>query len=204
LPEEQREAKAKQLAREEASRPFDLTTGPLLRATLLYLASQEHVLLVTMHHIVSDGWSMGIFYRELSALYEPSQRGTPPLFLSFHPVWRFCGLAERMVTREVLDKQLVFWKDHLGDLTTLELPTDRLRPSVQTFHGAAHTVEFPESLTEALRGLSHKEGATLFMTLLTAFQSLLHRYNGAERHSRGHSHCQPESCRNRGIDRFFL
>jgi amino acid adenylation domain-containing protein len=181
LPEEQKEAKARELAKDEASRPFDLSTGPLLRSTLLQLDSEEHVLLVTMHHIISDGWSMGIFYRELSALYKAFSQGSPsplpdlPLQYVDFAVWQ-----KEWLEGEVLEKQLMFWREQLNGISPLELPTDHPRPLVQTFHGATHTVEFPESLTEALRGLSRKEGATLFMTLLAAFQSLLHRYTGQE------------------------
>jgi amino acid adenylation domain-containing protein len=181
LPEEQREAKARELASEEASCPFDLTTGPLLRATLLQLDPKEHVLLVTMHHIVSDGWSMGIFNREFSVLYDAFSEGNPsplpelPIQYADFAVWQ-----RKWLQGERLEEQLRFWKDHLRGITTLELPADRPRPSVQTFHGATHTVVFPKGLTEALRSLSRKEGATLFMTLLTAFQCLLHRYTGQD------------------------
>jgi len=181
LSEEQREAKARELASEEASRSFDLTAGPLLRATLLQLAPEEHVLLVTMHHIISDGWSMGIFYRELSALYEAFSQGKPspfpelPIQYADFAVWQ-----RQWLQGKELEEQLTFWKEQLRNISTLELPTDRPRPSVQTFCGAVHTVEFPKSLTEALWGLSRKEGVTLFMTLLAGFQSLLHRYTGQE------------------------
>ena len=181
LSEEQREAKARELASEEASRSFDLTAGPLLRATLLQLAPEEHVLLVTMHHIISDGWSMGIFYRELSALYEAFSQGKPspfpelPIQYADFAVWQ-----RQWLQGKELEEQLMFWKEQLRNISTLELPTDRPRPSVQTFCGAVHTVEFPKSLTEALWGLSRKEGVTLFMTLLAGFQSLLHRYTGQE------------------------
>jgi len=181
LPEEQREAKARELAGDEASRSFDLTTGPLLRATLLHLAPQEHLLLVTMHHIISDGWSMGIFYRELSALYIAFSKGNPsplpdlPVQYADFSVWQ-----RQWLQGKKLEEQFAFWKEQLNNISTLELPTDRPRPSVQTFCGAEHKVEFSENITEALRDLGRKEGATLFMILLAAFQSLLHRYTGQE------------------------
>jgi amino acid adenylation domain-containing protein len=181
LPDEQREAKTRELAGEEASRPFDLATGPLLRATLLRLASEEHVLLVTMHHIISDGWSMGIFYRELSALYEAFSKGNPsplpelPIQYGDFSVWQ-----KEWLRGEVLEKQLMFWKEHLNGVSTLELPTDHPRPALQTFNGAKHTFRLPKDLTEALKALSRKEVATLFMTLLAGFQSLLRRYTGQD------------------------
>ena len=181
IPLEQRETKARQLAGEEASRPFDLTAGPLLRAALLQLTPQEHVLLLTVHHIVFDGWSWAILYRELSALYEVFLRGNPsslpelPIQYADFAVWQ-----RQWLQGKKLEEQLAFWKEHLNGVSPLELPTDRPRPSVQTFHGATHTVEFPQSLTETLQGLSRKEGATLFMTLLAAFQSLLRRYTGQD------------------------
>ncbi len=181
MPEGQREVKTKQLANEEASRPFDLVTGPLLRATLLRLAPEDHVLLLTMHHIISDGWSMGILYRELSVLYEAFSKGTPsplpelPIQYADFAVWQ-----REWLQGKKLQEQLMFWKEQLRDITTLQLPTDHQRSAVQTFHGAMHTVQLPMDLTEAMQGLSRKEGVTLFMTLLTAFQGLLHRYTGQD------------------------
>ena len=176
-----REAKARELATEEASRPFDFVTGPLLRATLLRLSPEDRVLLLTMHHIVSDGWSMGILYRELSVLYEAFLKGKPsplselPIQYADFAVWQ-----REWLQGKKLEEQLTFWKERLRDITTLELPTDHPRPSMQTFHGATHAVEFPQDLTETLQGLSRRKGVTLFMTLLAAFQSLLHRYTGQD------------------------
>ncbi|MGC2062824.1 MAG: condensation domain-containing protein, partial [Thermodesulfovibrionales bacterium] len=181
VPEGQREAKAKQLASEEASRPFDLVTGPLLRAALLRLNPEDHILLLTIHHIVSDGWSMGILYRELSVLYEAFLKGNPsplsdlPIQYADFAVWQ-----REWLQGKKLEEQLTFWKEQLRDITTLKLPIDHPRPSVQTFQGTTHTVEFPQDLTETLQVLSRAEGVTLFMTLLTAFQSLLHRYTGQD------------------------
>ncbi|HAM51733.1 MAG TPA: non-ribosomal peptide synthetase [Nitrospiraceae bacterium] len=179
--EEQKQAKAQQLAREEESRPFDLVMGPLLRAVLVRLKPEEHVLLLTMHHIVSDGWSVGILYRELSVLYDAFSKGNlsplPQLPIQYadFAVWQ-----RNWLKGEVLEKQLSFWIEHLQHISPLELPTDHPRPAVQTFDGATHTIQFPQTLTEALQVLSRKEGVTLFMTLLAAFQSLLHRYTGQE------------------------
>ena len=134
-----------------------------------------------MHHIISDGWSMGILYRELSVLYEAFSKGKPsplpelPIQYADFAVWQ-----REWLQGKNLEEQLTFWKEQLRDITTLELPTDHPRPPVQTFHGATHTVQLPKELTEALQGLSRKEGVTLFMTLLTAFQGLLHRYTGQD------------------------
>jgi amino acid adenylation domain-containing protein len=177
--EEQRKMKVLELANEEASKPFDLTAGPLLRATLLRLGRQEHVLLLTVHHIVSDGWSMGIIYRELSALYEAFLQGDPsplpdlPIQYADFAVWQ-----RQWLQGQKLERQLSFWKEHLKGAPVLELASDYPRPSVQTFNGALHTLQFPKTLTESLHGLSRKEGVTLFMVLLAAFQTLLHRYTG--------------------------
>ena len=134
-----------------------------------------------MHHIISDGWSMGILYRELSALYEAFLKGMPsplpelPIQYADFAVWQ-----REWLQGKNLEEQLTFWKEQLRDITSLQLPTDHPRPPVQTFHGATHTVQLPKELTEALQGLSRKEGVTLFMTLLTAFQGLLHRYTGQD------------------------
>jgi amino acid adenylation domain-containing protein len=177
MPQEQREAKAKRLASEEASRPFDLVIGPLLRVMLLKLSPEDHVLLLTIHHIVSDGWSLGILYREISVLYEAYLKGklSPlselPIQYADFAVWQ-----REWLKGKNLEEQLIFWKKQLSDITNLELPTDHPRPSMQTFHGATHNVEFPHDVTEALKDLSRMEGTTLFMTLLAAFQCLLHRY----------------------------
>lgn len=181
MPDEQREANTKECVNEEAGRPFDLAAGPLLRATLLRLKQDEHVLLVTMHHIVCDGWSMGILYRELSVLYEAFSKGKPsplpelPIQYADFAVWQ-----RQWLQGQNLEKQLTFWKEHLKDVSSLDLPTDHVRPVVQTVRGSMHTIQFPASLTEALQGLGRKENITLFMTLLAAFQGLLHRYTGQD------------------------
>jgi amino acid adenylation domain-containing protein len=162
-------------------RPFDLSRGPLLGAGLLRLDEQEHVLLVTMHHIVSDGWSMGVFIQELARFYEEFSGGRPaappelPIQYADFAVWQ-----REWLSGEVLEKQLSYWRKQLAGLPVLELPTDRGRPPVQSFRGADHLISFSKSLTEGLRDLSRREGATLYMTLLAAFQVLLARYTGQE------------------------
>jgi aspartate racemase len=181
LPRAARGAEARRIVREEARRPFDLAQGPLFRAKLLGLGQEEHVLLVGMHHIVSDGWSLGIFWRELGALYEafsegkPSPLPDPPIQYADYAVWQ-----RRRLTGEVLDEQLGYWRRRLADVPTLELPTDRPRPAVQTHRGARQKLELSEWLTERLKDLSRQEGVTLFMVLLAAFQVLLSRYSGQD------------------------
>ena len=180
-PQAEREAEALRRAREEARRPFDLERGPLWKAKLLRLDEEMHVLLLTKHHIVSDAWSMGLIRRELTALYEAFSTGRPsplpelPIQYADYAVWQ-----RQWLTGEVLEEQLGYWKERLAELPTLELATDRPRPAVQTHRGAREKLVLPESLTRALKELSRREGATLFMVLLAAFQALLGRYSGQE------------------------
>ncbi|MBZ4423328.1 non-ribosomal peptide synthetase, partial [Myxococcus sp. RHSTA-1-4] len=165
--------------RDELLRPFNLTTGPLVRAQLLKLGAAEHVLALNMHHIVSDGWSMGVLVREVAALYEAFSQGTPsplpplPLQYADYAVWQRGWLQGA-----VLDEQLGWWRKQLSGLSTLELPTDKPRPPVQTFHGAHLPLVLSRSASEALKALCQREGATPFMALLAAFQVLLSRYSG--------------------------
>jgi amino acid adenylation domain-containing protein len=180
LPLTAREAAAQHLATEAARCPFDLAHGPLVRATLLRLSSEDHVLLLILHHIIFDGWSAEVFWRELAALYTAICTGLPislpalPLQYADFAVWQ-----RQWLQGEVLEAQLTYWKQQLGDtLPVLELPTDRPRPPVQTFQGARQSLLLPASLTAALKTLSQQEGVTLFMTLLAAFQTLRCRYTG--------------------------
>jgi amino acid adenylation domain-containing protein len=182
LPESEHEAEAIRLAAEEAFRPFDLSRGPLVRATLLRLGAEDHVLLLTLHHIVSDGWSMGVLFREFAALYEAFSQGKPsplgelPIQYADYAMWQ-----REWLQGEVLEQQLSYWKERLsGELPVLELPTDRPRPAVQSFRGTYQHVALPKELSAGLRALSRQEGATLFMTLLAAFQTLLARYTGQD------------------------
>jgi amino acid adenylation domain-containing protein len=162
----------------EVQRPFDLSAGPLVRGKLLKLGDDTHVLVIVMHHIISDGWSVGVFVREVSASYKAISEGhpasLPELALQYadYAVWQ-----REWLSGEALDAQLQYWRGQLaGAPPALELPTDRTRPKVQTFRGAAVPVELPESLTKELKTLSRRAGATLFMTLLAAFKVLLRRY----------------------------
>src|SRR5262249_10516739 len=158
--------------------PFDLAHAPLVRTTLLRLTSEDHVLLMTLHHMIFDGWSTEVFWRELTTLYTAICTGQPlslpalPIQYADFAVWQ-----RQWLKGEVLDAQLAYWKRQLGhDLPGLNLPTDRPRPSIQTFRGVHHTVELPQRLSAALKTLSQQEGVTLFMALVAAFQTLLFRY----------------------------
>ncbi len=182
LPEDEREAESRRLSTEEARQPFDLEHGPLIRAGLLRLQAEEHVLLLNMHHIISDGWSTGVFVRELRALYEAFSQDKPsplpelPIQYADFAVWQREWLAG-----EVLERQLSYWKGQLtGAPAVIDLPTDRPRPAVQSYRGAHQSMRLSRELTEKLKELSQREGATLFMTLLAAFQTLLMRYTSQE------------------------
>jgi amino acid adenylation domain-containing protein len=181
VPAGEREAHVRRLALEEVQRPFDLARGPLVRAKLIRLDAEEHVLILTMHHIVSDGWSQGVFWGELAALYEAFAAGQPtPLP---EPAFQYADFAhwQRLwLQGEVLDRQLTYWKRQLAGVSTLQLPTDRPRPAVQTFRGARHGLTLSATLTQAIKELSRRQGVTLFMTLLAAFQTLLQRYTGQD------------------------
>jgi amino acid adenylation domain-containing protein/non-ribosomal peptide synthase protein (TIGR01720 family) len=180
LPVIEREAAVQRLATEEGQHPFNLPYGPLMRTTLLRLTSEDHILLLTLHHMVFDGWSAEIFWRELAALYSASCAGQPaPLATLYLQYADFAAWQRRWLQGEALEAQLAYWKQQLGEnLPALELPTDRPRPPVQTLRGARRSLVFPTSLTAALKTLSQQEGTTLFMTLVAAFQTLLCRYTG--------------------------
>jgi aspartate racemase len=182
LPETEREVEAQRLVTEEAQRPFDLVNEQSFRTQLLHLGEEEHLLLLTMHHIVSDGWSLGVFMRELTALYEAfsteKSSSLPELPIQYAD---FAAWQNEWLVGEVLEVQLNYWKRHLGgQLPVLDLPTDRPRPPVQTYRGARQSLELPKKSSDALKALSQQEGVTLFMTLLAVFQILLYRYTGQE------------------------
>jgi amino acid adenylation domain-containing protein len=176
------EAALGQRVREEAARPFDLAAGPLFRAALLRLGAEDHVLLLSMHHIVSDGWSMGVFFRELSALYAAYHEGGESPLAELEVQYADYAVWQReQLAGEALDRQLAYWRERLaGAPELLELPTDRPRPAVQTYRGATVPMEFSRELLERLQALERTEGATLYMVLLSAFQVLLSRYGGSE------------------------
>ena len=182
IPETERDADVQRLTTQEAQQPFDLTTGPLLRVKLLRLDEAEHVLLLTMHHIISDGWSLNMLMRELTVLYEAFSTGKPASLPELPIQYADFALWQReWLSGAVLDSQLAYWKQQLGgELPVLELPTDRPRLPVQTYRGARQSFELSKDLTDALKALSRREGVTLFMTLLAAFKTLLYRYTGQE------------------------
>lgn len=177
----------KMKAKEEVMRQFDLKQGPLIRFLLLRRNEHENVLLMNMHHIIGDGWSMGILMKELFTLYEAFEKGEEsPLTELPIQYADFARWQRDWLQGEVLNEQLAYWKKQLGDsVPVLQLPTDRPRPSVQSYRGATEMFTLPHQLTEDLRILSQKEGVTLFMTLLAAFQTLLYRYTGQEEISVG-------------------
>jgi amino acid adenylation domain-containing protein len=173
-----RQAEADRLARQEAHRPFDLERGPLLRSALLRLASEEWLLLLTMHHIVGDGWSSAILAGELQTLYEAFARGRPsplpelPLQYADFALWQRSWLAG-----ELLERELAYWRVALaGAPPVLELPTDRPRPPVQSFRGGRRQLAVAPGVWRALAELARRDGATSYMALLAAFQVLLGRY----------------------------
>ncbi|HEX7243129.1 MAG TPA: amino acid adenylation domain-containing protein, partial [Longimicrobiaceae bacterium] len=180
LPDAEREAEAGRLAGAEALRPFDLARGPLLRSTLLRLREGDHVVCFTLHHVVSDGWSMGVLVREVSAFYAAARRGSPaelpelPVQYADYAVWQRDWLRG-----EVPEGQVDFWREQLrGAPPLLEIPTDRPRAAGQSARAAGHTFVLAPELARELRALGRREGATLFMALLTGWQALLGRYTG--------------------------
>ncbi len=182
LPAEERQQKAQQLATAEAVRPFDLSRGPLLRLNLLRLDATEHVLLTTMHHIISDGWSLGVVMREIEALYEAYRSGEEsplaelPLQYADYAMWQ-----RQWFNAEMLDEQLGYWKRQLaGAPAVLDLPTDRKRYGVRSHRGATQALILSSDLGSSLKALCREEGVTLFMLLLAAFQVLLARHSGQE------------------------
>ncbi len=180
LPAE-RDAEVIRLAAEEARRPFDLTTGPLIRARVARLDRVEYVFFLTMHHIISDGWSMGILFDELRRGYVAFATGRrpslPDLPLQYgeYAVWQ-----REMLAGEAREDLVAYWRTQLADVPVLELPLDRPRPAVQRFRGSAVSLVVPEPVARALESLAHREGSTLFMVLLAAFQALLARYCGQD------------------------
>ncbi|MFV1966025.1 MAG: amino acid adenylation domain-containing protein, partial [Pirellulaceae bacterium] len=181
LPDEPRESEVTRRSVAEANEPFDLTQGPLLRTQLLRVDESEYVFLLTMHHIVSDGWSMGVLVGELMGLYRTISAGTPPslpglpIQYADYAVWQ-----RRSLAGPVRQKHLSYWRDQLDGVPVLQLPVDHPRPAVQTFRGANRSILLEAPLIESLEAISHQEGGTLYMTMLAAFQTLLHRYTGQE------------------------
>jgi amino acid adenylation domain-containing protein/non-ribosomal peptide synthase protein (TIGR01720 family) len=180
LPATEQEREMQLWATEQATKPFDLANDCLLRVTLLVFSESDFVLLFCMHHIVSDGWSMGIFVQELASLYNALRAGLPsPLPALSIQYADFAAWQRQWLQGEVLQAQLDYWQKQLADAPALlEMPTDRPRPAVQSWRGATQSFILTNELTEALNALSRSESVTPFMTLLTAFDILLYRYTG--------------------------
>jgi amino acid adenylation domain-containing protein/FkbM family methyltransferase len=180
LSDAERESETHRLVTEEAQQPFDLAAGPLMRASLIKLADDEHVLLATMHHIISDGWSMNVLVREVATLYEAyTNDATSPLPELEMQYADFAAWQRSWLEGEALDKQLSYWREQLsGSPAVLELPADRPRPAVQSHRGATRSMIVPAEVTQTLKEITRREGVTLFMTLLAAWQTLLSRYSG--------------------------
>lgn len=175
-------AEIQQIVTKEARQPFDLSNGPLLRVTLLRLGPESHVLVLIMHHIITDGWSMGIFIQELSSLYQTFTLSSPlllpelPIQYADFAVWQ-----RQWLTEEIQKQQLNYWKQQLAGATPLlELPTDKPRPPVQTFSGATQKFQIDPNLSKQIKTFSQQSGATLFHTLLAAFVVLMFRYSGQD------------------------
>jgi amino acid adenylation domain-containing protein len=181
LPEAQRESEMLRLANEEAQQPFDLAHGPLLRTMLFRLGTQDYLLLLTIHHIIFDGWSGNLFFHELATLYQAFDTGQPatlpplPIQYADFAVWQ-----KEQLQGELLEEQLAYWKKQLADApTTLELPTDYPRPAASP-RGSTYLFTFSQSLTDSLKALSRREGVSLYTTLVASFQTMLYRYTGQD------------------------
>ncbi len=179
LPEIEREPEALRLVTKEWQQPFDLTRGSLLRVKVLRLGDEDHVVAFTIHHIVSDGWSMQVLVKELMALYQAFSEGKPSPFSELSIQYGDYARRQREeLNSDVLARQIAYWKQQLdGSPRLMQLPADYERPSVQRFQGGFQSLVLTEALTEPLRQLSRLQSATLFITLLTALQILLHYYS---------------------------
>ncbi|KAF9922219.1 hypothetical protein BGZ67_010651, partial [Mortierella alpina] len=180
--EQDRKAFAKRYAAQESSKPFELGKGPLVRAQLIQLADNEHFFVITMHHIITDGWSMGVLIRELNESYDAYSSGLPstlaPLPIQYpdYAVWQ-----RQQLSQDKLKDQAAYWRQTLaGAPASIELPTDRPRPPQQSFDGASVPIRFNSQLTHAIKCLSQKNEATLFMTILAAWSAVLSRLSGQD------------------------
>ena len=181
LPALEAQQAAYAMATAEARKPFTLSEGPLVRASLLRITAEESLFLFTIHHIVSDGWSMDVFFRELSNIYDAFANGRPcplpdlPIQYGDFALWQ-----REWLSGERLEHQLSFWKGRLEAAAVLALPTDHPRAAIQSYRGAVYSFEIPKPIYLAAKSFSQRQGVTLFMTLLAAFQVLLHRYTGQD------------------------
>jgi len=178
---ERPEAGMRELAAEEALRPFSLAEGPLFRAHLVRLAAEVHVLVIVVHHVAFDGWSIGVLLQELTALYGAEVSGEPSGLEELPVQFADYALWERERNKDAPPKELVeYWRENLRDFPTLQMPTDRPRPALDSFDGAVEWLDMGGEVLAGLRELSRREGATLFATVLAALQALLHRYTGQD------------------------
>jgi amino acid adenylation domain-containing protein len=181
LPDGGREVEVKSIVTAEIEHPFDLSSGPLLRVKLLVLSKTEHILLLNMHHIICDDWSIGVLIRELGILYTAFAQKQPSPLLELPLQYAdFAHWQREWLQGEVLQTQLTYWQQQLNGISMLHLPTDKPRPAIQSYEGATQFFELPKKLTDALEKLSQQEGVTFFMTLLAAFKTLLYRYTHQE------------------------
>ncbi|MDF5712387.1 MAG: amino acid adenylation domain-containing protein [Rhizonema sp. NSF051] len=180
LPEVELEAEVRKLVTQETQQPFNLNQAPLVRVTLLRLNEIEHNMILTMHHIISDNWSMGVLIQEVAALYEAFSKGQPSPLLELPIQYADFAVWQRQSLQgEVIESQLCYWRRQLdGTPRLLELPTDHPRPTIQSFRGATHSFQLSQQLSVAIKSLSQQQGCTLFMVLLTVFKILLLRYTG--------------------------
>jgi len=182
LPESEREREALRIASEEGKRPFDLTRGPLLRTVLLQVSRDQYILVLAMHHIITDGWSISILFRELAHCYEAYASGREPELPELPIQYvEYAQWQREYIAGEVLAKQVQYWKNKLaGAQTILDLPTDRPRPTTHSWHGATEELIFESQVRAALKEFAQSEGATLFMASMAAFQALLWRYTSQD------------------------
>ncbi len=179
LAQAEKEAKTQALILAEIRRPFDLAQCPLFRVSLLKQTDDDHILILTIHHIIFDEWSNELFWQELSALYQAFSRGQTPALPDLPIQYADFTLWHKQRLNKQSETQLTYWKKQLGvEFPPLQLPTDRRRPAQQTFRGAVTWLNFPDDLYAQVKALNQTYGATTFMTLLAAFQLLLHRYTG--------------------------
>ncbi|MFN6483747.1 MULTISPECIES: amino acid adenylation domain-containing protein [unclassified Nostoc] len=181
LPDGEREVEVNSIINAEIEHPFDLSSGPLLRVKLLVLSKTEHILLLNMHHIICDDWSIGVLIRELGILYTAFVHNQTPLLLELPLQYAdFAHWQREWLQGEVLQTQLTYWQKQLNGISMLHLPTDKPRPAIQSYEGATQFFELPKKLTDALEKLSQQESVTFFMMLLAAFKTLLYRYTYQE------------------------
>ncbi|MEH2372337.1 non-ribosomal peptide synthetase [Nostoc sp.] len=205
LSADEQEVKIKCIVTAEIEHPFDLSSGPLLRVKLLVLSETEHILLLNMHHIICDDWSMGVLIRELGTLYAAfAQNQLSPLLELPLQYADFAHWQREWLQGEVLQTQLAYWREQLNAISILHLPTDKPRPAIQSYQGATQFLELPLKLIDALEKLSQQEGVTLFMALLAAFKTLLYRYTHQEDIALGSPIANRNHSQIEGIIGFFV